>query len=90
MLMHSKKEMFINDVGAHSGVEQEADAFASQILIPRSAEPDLSTLDTSQEVEEFANRIGIAPGIVVGRLQHEGRWPYNRGSELKQRFAFVE
>lgn len=71
-----------NDVGAHSGVEQEADAFASQILIPRSAEPDLSTLDTSQEVEQFADRIGIAPGIVVGRLQHGGRWPYNRGNEL--------
>lgn len=90
LLMHSKKEMFINDVGAHSGVEQEADAFASQILIPRSAEPDLSRLDTSQEVEEFADRIGIAPGIVVGRLQHEDRWPYNRGNELKQRFVFVD
>lgn len=90
LLRHSKKEISINDVGAHSGVEQEADAFASQILITRSAERDLSTLDTSQEVEEFANRIGIAPGIVVGRLQHEGRWPYNRGNELKQRFVFVE
>jgi HTH-type transcriptional regulator / antitoxin HigA len=90
LLMHSKKEMFINDLGAHSGVEQEADAFASQILIPRSAEPELATLNTSQEVEEFADRIGIAPGIVVGRLQHEGRWPYNRGNELKQRFVFVD
>ena len=90
LLMHSKKEMFINDVGAHSGVEQEADAFASQILIPRSAEPELSTLNTAQDVDAFADRIGIAPGIVVGRLQHEGRWPYNRGNELKQRFVFVE
>ena len=32
LLLHSKKDTFINDVGAHSGVEQEADGFASQIV----------------------------------------------------------
>jgi HTH-type transcriptional regulator / antitoxin HigA len=88
LLIHSKKDTFINDVGAHSGVEQEADGFASQVLIPRQQEAGLNELSTLKDVEEFAGRLGIAPGIVVGRLQHDGRWPYNRGNDLKQRFIF--
>ncbi len=90
LVLHSKKDTFINDVGAHSGVEQEADGFASQLLIPRQYEADLAELDTVTEVKDFAARLGIAPGIVVGRLQHDERWPFNRGNELKQRFIFVE
>lgn len=90
LLLHSKKDTFINDGGAHSGVEQEADAFASQVLIPRSAEASLGELRTSSDVREFAAEIGIAPGIVVGRLQHDQRWSFNRGNDLKQRFVFVE
>ena len=35
-------------------------------------------------------RLGVASGIVVGRLQHDKRWPFNHGNELKQRFLFTE
>lgn len=89
VLEHSKKETFINDAGHHSGVEQEADAFSSQLLIGRQHEPELATLNTLEDVRDFAQRIGVGPGIVVGRLQHDGRWPYNRGNELKQRLEFA-
>jgi hypothetical protein len=90
LLLHAKKETFINDKGAHSGVEEEADAFASQVLIPRPLEPELAGISTVADVRAFAAKARIAPGIVVGRLQHDGRWPYNRGNELKQRFVFVD
>lgn len=62
-------------------VEAQADAFASQILIPGSA-PRLRTL---ADVEVFAAEIGVAPGIVVGRLQHENRFPRKNGNRLKGR-----
>jgi addiction module HigA family antidote len=88
VLEHSKKETFINDAGHHSGVEQEADAFASELLIGRQHEPELAMLRTLDDVRSFAVRIGVGPGIVVGRLQHDGRWPYNKGNELKQRLEF--
>lgn len=87
--IHGKKDTFINDQGPHSGAEQEADAFASQTLIPRRYEGDLAELRTNDDVRSFAAEVGIAPGIVVGRLQHDKRWPYSRGNELKQRFVFV-
>lgn len=88
LILHSKKETFINDIGQHSGVEQEADAFAAQVLIPRELEPDLSYVQTVDDARAFAERAGIAPGIVVGRLQHEDRWPFSKGNILKHRFVF--
>ena len=90
LLIHGKKDTFINDRGPHSGAEQEADAFASRTLIPPKFEPRLGELMTNEDVTAFAAEIGIAPGIVVGRLQHDKRWPYKRGNDLKQRFVFVE
>lgn len=88
LLIHSKKDAFINDVGTHSGVEHEADGFAAQVLIPRRFEAELAEIVTLQHANDFAERIGIAPGVVVGRLQHDKRWPYNKGNNLKQRFVF--
>lgn len=90
LILHSKKDTFINDVGAHSGVEQEADGFASRLLIPRSDEAALAGLTTMEDVRAFAERLGIAPGIVVGRLQHDKRWPFNKGNNVKQRFELGE
>lgn len=90
LLLHSKKDTFINDVGTHSGVEQEADGFASQILIPRQFEAELAEIVTNADAQALAERIGVAAGIVVGRLQHDGRWPFSRGNDLKQRFVFSD
>lgn len=90
LLIHSKKDAFINDVGTHGGAEQEADGFASQVLIPRRHEPQLVQLSTEGDVIEFAEALGISPGIVVGRLQHDKLWPFNRGNDLKQRFVFSD
>ncbi|MGH8524830.1 MAG: HigA family addiction module antitoxin, partial [Gammaproteobacteria bacterium] len=59
LLIHSKRDAFINDTGGHSGVEQEADAFASQILIPRKFGPELPGLLTTGDVMAFADRIGV-------------------------------
>lgn len=88
LLLHSKKDVFINDPGPHSGAELEADAFAAQHLIPRSFEARLGTLHTDGDVVAFAAELGIGPDIVVGRLQFEKRWPFTRGNNLKHRFVF--
>lgn len=87
LLLHSKKDIFINDPGPHSGAEAEADAFASQLLIPREFETRLGSLQTESDVMRFAADLGVGPDIVVGRLQFEKRWPYNRGNSLKRRFV---
>lgn len=42
------------------------------------------------DVIAFAAEHGIAPGIVVGQLQHRKVITYNRLNKLKQRYRWVD
>lgn len=90
ILLHSKKETFVDDGTDTDVVEAEANAFAADFLIPPNYKNRLFSLTTDREVIEFANEIGIAPGIVVGRLQHERKWDWNQGNNLKRSVYIVD
>jgi HTH-type transcriptional regulator/antitoxin HigA len=90
VLLHSKKETFIDDGADNDMLEDEANRFAEDILIPPGHVPQLAGLATDNDVEAFAHEIGIAAGIVVGRLQHDGLWGWNRGYSLKRGLHIVE
>ena len=83
LILHSKKDVFINDPGPHSGAEAEADAFAGQLLIPHRFESHLSDLQTDADVRKFAAEIGVGADIVVGRLQFE-TMPLYEGNDLNR------
>ena len=70
-------------------LEIEADKFAMNYLIPPADYKRLApTKYTSDdEIVEFAKSIGIHPGIVAGRLQHEGIIAQNRCSKLKEKYV---
>ena len=96
VLKHGKRAVFVEDGDTKAATrdprEAEADAFACELLISQadyerfSCTGDFGLLSISR----FAKRIGIAPGIVVGRLQHDGKLAYSRGNQLKRRFAFED
>lgn len=92
VLRHSKKETFVDSKG--SGIDREleveADTFASRILIPPQAANELGQLTTASQVEEFAEKIGVAPGIVVGRMQHDKIVPHNQWTNLIDRYRFTD
>lgn len=73
----------------NNALEAEADKFASNYLIPpnelKRFAPTQYTSD--QEIVEFAQSIGIHPGIVAGRLQHEKIIPQSRCSKLKEKYT---
>ncbi len=46
------------------------------------------SLKTLDDVRRLADRIGIARGIVVDRLQRDGPWPYTQGNQLKRQLSF--
>jgi HTH-type transcriptional regulator/antitoxin HigA len=70
-------------------LEREADRFAARMLIPQRFEGRLSTMQVN-EVSSFAKRLGIAPAIVIGRLQHEKVIPFNQGNHLRRLLQFAE
>jgi HTH-type transcriptional regulator/antitoxin HigA len=90
LLLHSKKETFVDDGSENDMLEDEADRFARNLLIPPDRAHELNSLRTDTDVKEFAKDIGIAPGIVVGRMQHDKIWDYNQGHKLKRTLRIVE
>ncbi len=91
ILLHGKKEVFIED-DSNDTKEDEANMFASEILVPKRKLHHF--LESSQlnraAIRKFASEIGIAPGIVVGRLQHDGLLPYSHCNDLKRRFEWKD
>lgn len=90
ILHHGKREIFIEAKGTKDEKEREADNFSADYLIPQEKWTHFRTRSSynTQIVREFAAHIGIAPGIVIGRLQHEGLIPFNRLNNLKIQFAW--
>jgi HTH-type transcriptional regulator/antitoxin HigA len=84
ILLHSKKEVFIDVDSSESRsleIEKEADQFARDFLIPfdelkhfiqsRTLNREGKPFFHKEDICLFAEQIGIAPSIVVGRLQHD-------------------
>lgn len=80
ILLHSedsgeKKAIYLDDLNADnqdSKEEQEANQWAREFLIPTIYNKQLPELRSNDSVISFAQAISIHPGIVVGRLQHDG------------------
>jgi HTH-type transcriptional regulator/antitoxin HigA len=70
--------------------ESEANDFAGSTLIPIEHESRLVELRSKHDVRRFAASIGVSPGIVVGRLWHDGLWDYSHGQDLCVRLHFSE
>ncbi|MFW6056305.1 MAG: HigA family addiction module antitoxin [Chloroflexota bacterium] len=94
ILHDSKKQVYVDDSNGSldCAAEERADRFACDTLIPpRAYRSFIYAWDGSGErIEEFAEQVGVGPGIVVGRLQHEGRLSFNRFNDLKEKVAFTD
>lgn len=88
---HGKKLLFLENTDTISEEhEKEADAFARDLLIPPAEAAELRSLKSKAAVESFASRIGVAPGIVVGRMQREKLLPWTHYNDLKVRYKWTE
>lgn len=92
VLDHSSKTIYINENTNSSKEEEEANAFSRDFLIPPGKYKILrrTMRVTLHDIVLFAESINIAPGIVVGRLQHDGLLPRSVGNKLKKRYTWVQ
>jgi HTH-type transcriptional regulator/antitoxin HigA len=87
-----KKSIFLDDPNAAQTSdprECEANEWSGNWLIPAEHIAILPDLRTKAAVIEFARLIGVHPGIVVGRLQHDRLIVPSWMNDLKQRFEFI-
>lgn len=96
LLLHGKREVFLEDDDNVSdeaqSKEEEADRFASDFLIPPEDYKQFHPSGTHisyNDIIEFANLLSIAPGIVVGRLQHDNIISQQYFNKLKRRLRLV-
>jgi len=96
VIKHGRGTIFVEDEARknHSEItEKEADQFAGDQLIPPSeyqqfllswsTRMDYPLNDKLNLITEFAGKIRIAPGIVVGRLQFDKKLHVSHCNELK-------
>jgi HTH-type transcriptional regulator/antitoxin HigA len=92
LLLHGNKALFLEDGSeVTSDEENEANEFASALLIPPSSKREFEQLGTSAKgIIRFAMKEGVSPGVVVGQLQHQGRLAHNRLNRLKRRYVWSD
>ena len=98
ILIDNKKDFNVdlikNKIDDHK--EKEIDIFARDSLIPLEKyiqlEKKVSDLRNMAEIYNivvlFAKEIGVHPGIVIGRLQHEKKVPLNM-NRLRMRYDWI-
>lgn len=92
ILLHPKKAVYVEfgqDADEH---EEEANRFARDILIPPAEWRNIVAAcpRSAAEVRAWAYRLGIAPGVLVGRLQHERILPWTHLNGLKVKLRFKQ
>jgi addiction module HigA family antidote len=105
ILLHRNKRSFVIDNAAEDlsdrvvdpemqQYEAEANRFSSDTLIPPRALADFirKGVFTNDSIHDFAEAVGVGPGIVVGRLQHDEVLARHQGNALKQKldWGFVD
>ena len=96
ILLHGKRPIFLDGdkMVSKEGLEEKANQFAADFLIrqddlKRFVAGHAGKRVSKVSVSRFAESLGIAPGILVGRLQHEGYLPYSYCNVLKRKFRWV-
>lgn len=84
ILLHGKREIFVEEKGLVDREEDEANKFAEDFLIsPQLYKKFLEVDDFSKAaILDFAAQLKIAPNIVVGRLQREKKIGFHEGHDL--------
>ena len=100
ILLHGKRLTFLDNTDREDErtpegdrSEEEADAFAAETLIPPEHAASYRRLVSRPmpftKIETFAQQAGIAPGIVVGRLQHDGALEWTHGNKYKRTVQII-
>lgn len=102
VLLHRGVQQFLLDDTEHVGdlegvnpelraLEEQANGFARDTLIPPGMLAQFvrsHPVVDSDDISQFAREIGIGPGVVVGRLQHDGVLDWHQGNSFKQKLDF--
>jgi addiction module HigA family antidote len=88
ILLHGKRDVFLETEGYSKEKEDAADQFALQQLLPKEGLARFSAIvpPTRESIKRFAAEHELAPGVLVGLLQHCGALQHSQFNDLKRLF----
>ncbi|CAC9482170.1 Antitoxin HigA / unknown domain [uncultured Gammaproteobacteria bacterium] len=93
-ILKHKKQLFLEDTQnkfvQDKALEDEANKFSKELLIPAKHKERLETLKTKKSIQDFSDEIGIASGIVIGRMQYEKIIQFSCFNDLKVKYQWAE
>lgn len=91
LLLHGDRT-FIDEEGMpEDELEKQANEFARRCIVPVSSERRFELLPASREaILRFSVSVGVAPGVIVGQMQHKGVVGYEKLNFLKRQYKWDE
>ena len=93
ILLHGKRQVFLEiEQEDREEAEKQANKFAADLLVDPIQWQQFITHGSYRkkvDIQDFAQKVGIAPGIVVGRLQHEELLPFTHYNDLKRHLEWT-
>jgi HTH-type transcriptional regulator/antitoxin HigA len=91
LLLHEGRTFVDEDGAAEDECEAEANEFASECIVPKSRMGEFDSLNVDKDsIMRFAISIGVAPGLVVGQMQHRDMLGHAQLNFLKRRWTWDE
>lgn len=95
ILLHGKKDIFLENVKGsvvNNQKEKEADLFARKWLLGNDNYNVLthSPIITENLILKFSKKVKTHPGVIVGRLQHDGFLDHSEHNKLKLKINLFE
>lgn len=94
-LFHELAHIVLGHIGQIDGTtdqdERDADVWSRDTLISKESFEEFVSKSnfSASSIRTFAKTLGIAPGIVVGRLQNEGCIKHSMMNELKEHYEIA-
>lgn len=88
ILLHGKRDVFLEGNASLQSKEDEADRFAFDALLPADKLERIDTAGehTRESIRKLADSLELAPGVLVGLLQHRGILPHSQFNDFKRLF----
>ncbi len=90
IILHGRKDIFLENVKGtviEQQKEEEADAFAANILLPEKEFQQITHVVSLDEamIHDFSRKFRTPAGVIIGRLQHLKHIPFHFGNGFRQK-----
>jgi Zn-dependent peptidase ImmA (M78 family)/plasmid maintenance system antidote protein VapI len=91
LLLHGARTFVDVDMEELDDSEREANEFASKCIVPANRTSEFEALSsTVDDITRFSVSVGVAPGLVVGQMQHHQMLERHQMNYLKRRWKWED